>query len=65
MGTQVDETSVIGVETTGVEVVARTPVHQRMLRSPEAQLTQGLCALLGLKLVAYIGSDRETRAVRQ
>ena len=39
--------------------------HEDSIRLPEAELVRELRDLLGLKLVAYIGSVKETRAVRQ
>ena len=39
--------------------------HQDSVRLPEAELVRGLTDILGLRLVAYIGSVKETRAVRQ
>ncbi|WP_423185138.1 hypothetical protein [Arthrobacter sp. NyZ413] len=39
--------------------------YQDSIRLPEAELVRGLREILGAKLVAYIGSVKETRAVRQ
>jgi hypothetical protein len=39
--------------------------HQDSVRLPEPELVRDLRDLLGAKLVAYIGSVKETRAVRQ
>jgi hypothetical protein len=39
--------------------------HQDSIRLPEAELVRDLRDILGAKLVAYIGSVKETRAVRQ
>lgn len=39
--------------------------YQDSIRLPEAKLVHGLRDILGVKLVAYIGSVKETRAVRQ
>lgn len=39
--------------------------HQDSIRLPEAELVRGLRDILGANLVAYIGSVKETRAVRQ
>ncbi len=39
--------------------------HQDSVRLPAPQLVQALRDLLGARLVAYIGSVKETRAVRQ
>src|SRR5699024_12789423 len=39
--------------------------HSQATRLPTAELVSELRALLGAKLVAYLGGVRETRAVRQ
>jgi hypothetical protein len=39
--------------------------HQDSIRLPDDRLVRDLRDLLGAKLVAYIGSVKETRAVRQ
>ncbi|WP_299169000.1 hypothetical protein [uncultured Arthrobacter sp.] len=39
--------------------------HQDSIRLPDAELVRDLRYILGAKLVAYIGSVKETRAVRQ
>lgn len=46
---------------------ARTDLqaHRDSIRFPEDQLVRELREILGAKLVAYLGSVKETRAVRQ
>lgn len=46
---------------------ARTDLqaHRDSIRLPEDQLVRELREILGAKLVAYLGSVKETRAVRQ
>jgi hypothetical protein len=39
--------------------------HKDSIRLPDAELVRALRDILGAKLVAYIGSVKETRAVRQ
>lgn len=39
--------------------------HRESVRLPEAGLVSALTEILGARLVAYIGSVKETRAVRQ
>ncbi len=39
--------------------------HQDSIRLPDAEVVRALRDLLGFRLVAYIGSVKETRAVRQ
>jgi hypothetical protein len=39
--------------------------YETATRAPDADLVGGLREVLGAKLVAYLGSVRETRAVRQ
>lgn len=39
--------------------------HQDSIRLPDGELVRGLRDILGVKMVAYIGSVKETRAVRQ
>lgn len=41
------------------------PAYETAMRSGTAELVAGLRELLGAKLVAYVGSVGETRAVRQ
>ncbi len=50
-------------ETTGAR--GGLKAHQDSIRLPDAALVRDLRELLGFRLVAYIGSVKETRAVRQ